>query len=186
VNTINGVEYVGLDIGTEESGLAVLRPTGWPHVMVLPNEKLIDLARSITTMAECRVGFEGFQNYGFPPSKALINSIFWAGRLWQVFTDRGVPPVSVPRTKIKLELLGVATGNDAAIRRRIISIYGGDKAIGTKTEPGPLYAVTSHGWQALAVALVFAKLDGGLPADAFGPVFPDGVVGKRVGRRRGR
>jgi len=35
-------------------------------------------------------------------------------------------------------------------------MYGGtrDAAVGTKKTPGPLYGVSGHAWQALAVAVV--------------------------------
>ncbi len=45
---------------------------------------------------------------------------------------------------------------DSLVRQRLIEIHGGDRAsaVGTKKQPGPLYGVSSHAWQALAVAVV--------------------------------
>jgi hypothetical protein len=48
---------------------------------------------------------------------------------------------------------------DSLVRNRLIEIFGGTKeaAIGKKASPGPLYGVSSHAWQALAVAVVVAE-----------------------------
>ncbi len=52
------------------------------------------------------------------------------------------------------EAAGVITGNMGTVM-----IFGGTKeaAIGKKASPGPLYGVSSHAWQALAVAVVVAE-----------------------------
>lgn len=48
---------------------------------------------------------------------------------------------------------------DALVRNRLIEIFGGTKeiAVGKKATPGPLYGVSGHAWQALAVAVVVAE-----------------------------
>ena len=45
---------------------------------------------------------------------------------------------------------------DALVRQRMIEMHGGSRAlaVGTRAQPGPLYGVTSHAWQALAVGVV--------------------------------
>ena len=52
---------------------------------------------------------------------------------------------------------------DSLVRQRLIEMFGGDRktAQGTKKEPGPLYGVASHAWQALAVAVVAGMEAGG-------------------------
>ena len=58
-----------------------------------------------------------------------------------------------------LDVTGKGT-RDSLVRQRLIEMHcGKTAAIGKKATPGALYGVTSHAWQALAVAVVAAQLD---------------------------
>jgi len=55
---------------------------------------------------------------------------------------------------VKLHLCKVSQAKDMHIRQALIDMYGGkDAAIGKKATPGPLYAVKSHAWAALALGI---------------------------------
>lgn len=63
------------------------------------------------------------------------------------------------RTKIKLHLLGKASGDDKAVTQAILSRFGDTMkaAKGTKKSPGPLHGIAGHAWAALAVAIYHAE-----------------------------
>ncbi len=67
----------------------------------------------------------------------------------------GAPSMWMTRSQVLTELHVSGGSRDAQVRARMIELHGGSKesAVGTKREPGPLYGVTSHAWQALGVAV---------------------------------
>lgn len=72
-----------------------------------------------------------------------------------------VPMVWMYRRDV-LATLGVSGGGrDAKVRAVCIEEHGGDarRARGSKAEPGPLYGVSSHAWQALGVVLAARRMD---------------------------
>lgn len=84
------------------------------------------------------------------------------GRLWQMGIVAGVPVSLMYRTEVLrwLDLLGISGNRDSAVTRELISRFGGSTASevkGTKNNPGPLYGISGHAWQALAVAEAHAE-----------------------------
>ena len=79
-----------------------------------------------------------------------------SGRFWQVADDEdvlGLPPVYMPRREV-CSALGVAgKGKDSQITAVMVEIHGGSMkaAKGTAKDPGPLYGVKGHAWQALGL-----------------------------------
>lgn len=99
---------------------------------------------------------EDFVPYGKSLGHESMQTIKAIGVLTFVLQTAGVPVLLIPRPEIKLHLCGTRTAKDADVRDALIHRYGPgrDKAVGTKKQPGPLYGITSHGWAALAVAVV--------------------------------
>lgn len=63
-----------------------------------------------------------------------------------------------PRRRVKKVLLGKDKGGDPQIRAAGIAWFGGkDEAIGKKAAPGQLHGMKEHEWQALGVALAYAR-----------------------------
>ena len=95
------------------------------------------------------------QSYGISGGSLLQTSEV-VGRLQQRALDLGLP-VSLHYRRDVLRFLDVTgRGNrDSLVRMRLIEMHGGTRAaaIGLKASPGPLYGVSGHAWQALAVAL---------------------------------
>ncbi len=95
----------------------------------------------------------------------MLDTAWAAGRLeaWaqSMGADWGVHTLT--RREV-LRNLGVMSGKgsaDARVRAACIADHGGTQraAVGVKREPGPLYGVTSHSWQALGLVLAWLEMD---------------------------
>lgn len=90
----------------------------------------------------------------------LLRTAEVCGRLFQAAVVGSAYEVHyLPRREV-CRVLGISgKGKDAQVREVMIEIHGGDKAaaVGTKKAPGPLYGVSGHAWQALAVAVAWAR-----------------------------
>jgi hypothetical protein len=62
---------------------------------------------------------------------------------------------SLKRHHIKGIICGNSRAKDTNIRRALIDMWGGDAA--TK-KGGPLHGISTHAWQALAVAVAYTKV----------------------------
>lgn len=105
---------------------------------------------------------EWIQNQGMSVGQTTFHTCRWVGRFEQAAIDGGLPFQLVYRGDVKLHICGAARANDTNIRRAICDLYphtgGGAKPWkGTKEQPGPLFGVTTHQWQALAVGLTFQE-----------------------------
>jgi hypothetical protein len=94
--------------------------------------------------------------YGRSALADLCDTIRWEGRFIQAADPLTV--VQVPRQTIKRGICGVATASDKDVRDALIQRWGGKDAVRKTTKkdprpPGPLAAVTSDAWAALALAV---------------------------------
>lgn len=89
--------------------------------------------------------------------KEVYETIVWTGRFAEAWVcTGGRAPCWVTRPEVLVKLFGRTKGfKDKDVRQACIERYGGrpKEAIGTQLNPGPLYNVASHGWQALGLAL---------------------------------
>ncbi len=150
---------VGIDPGTEQSawveiqlpGLTVLRRE------ILPNEEVVEYLRD--TLAEY-IAIEMIACYGMSVGAEVFETCVWIGRMIEARRDATLYPVArVFRREVKMALCGSVRAKDANVRQALIDLYGPgkDKAVGLKASPGPLYGVRKDMWQALGVAVTFAK-----------------------------
>ena len=101
---------------------------------------------------------EEIKSYGMPMGDTTIQTIIWIGRFIEVWTPSEMN--LIPRKTIVTFLCGSSRAKDSNVRRRILDLFpqtGGGKepAIGTKSQPGPLFGVKSHSLSALAVGLAY-------------------------------
>jgi len=98
------------------------------------------------------VAIERVQSCGVAGA-SLLRTAEVGGMLHQCASNLGLDVVWLYRREV---LRGLDVAGKALARQRLIEIHGGDRtsAVGTKKAPGPLYGVSSHAWQALAVAVV--------------------------------
>jgi len=149
---------VGIDPGPEKCGFAVY-DAGDKKVIESHKAMPVEEALRNIDIYSGRAGLvaiERVQSYGIAGS-SLLRTSETVGRLWQCSEDLRLPTVLIYRREVLRGLDVTGKGNrDALVRERLIEMHGGErrKAQGTKKEPGPLYGVSSHAWQALAVAVV--------------------------------
>lgn len=157
---------LGIDPGPAHCGMTLYRSdpgVAFGACSERPLGEVLDLLPFLHATGCSAVAIERVQSYGISGPDLLATSEV-VGRLWQRAADSGLDVYLVPRRSV-LRALDV-TGNgsrDAVVRNRLIEMHGGttDKAVGRKANPGPLFGVTGHAWQALAVAVTVATSDAG-------------------------
>ncbi len=122
----------------------------------LPNQELAvmldssEILRSNTTLV-----IEMVKSYGSPIGDSVLETCVWIGRFiahWHYKHRR------IARPTILAWICKASRGNDSMIRQALIDRFGGDEAIGTKKNPGPLYGVKGDIWSALAVAVAYTEM----------------------------
>jgi len=155
---------IGIDPGPTTCGIVILDGTR------------VTLAHKAATVPEClhilrgtsvlegysnaTVAIERVQSYGIAGA-SLLQTAEVCGRLQQCAEDSGHMTLLFYRREVLRALDVTGKGSrDAVVRQRLLEIWGGDpKALkGTKRDPGPLYGVAGHAWQALAVAVVAREI----------------------------
>lgn len=140
---------LAIDPGTTQSGWVLMDGREVLASGVNVNEYVVGL---VVGSGTSRLAIEYFEPRGMSVAQESIDTVFWSGRFAQA-SHKPEAVELIQRRRVKSHICGSQKANDANIRRAIIDLYGGDSAIGKKASPGPLYGVTSHAWQALAVAL---------------------------------
>ena len=146
---------LAIDPGPIESGWVHL---GWSFKDSLP--KIIDAGVSrnedllgAVEYHDGHLAIEKVVSYGMSVGAEVFETVYWSGRFAQAFHSPD-KVIRVPRLDVKLHLCKVSQAKDMHIRQALIDMYGGkDAAIGKKANPGPLYAVKSHAWAALALGI---------------------------------
>lgn len=146
---------LAIDPGTEQSGWCLYHPErGILGAGVKPNDVMLcEIRHSCADM----LALEMVASYGMAVGKDVFETVRWIGRFQQAW-KRPDDAMLVYRRDVKLHLCNSAKAKDANIRQALLDLFprtGGGKTpqVGTKTQPGPLYGVSSHAWSALAVAI---------------------------------
>ena len=96
------------------------------------------------------VAIERVQSAGISGASLLQTSEV-VGRLQQRALDCGLRVRLVYRREVCAALHVSGAAKDAQVRQRMIEMHPG--GTGTRKNPGPLYGVSSHAWQALGLAV---------------------------------
>jgi len=147
---------LAIDPGTTQSGWIRFHdglPAGGG---VWSNGELLDLIAE--DRAHDVLAIEMIAGQGMAVGMETFRTVWWIGRFAEAwYRATGVLPREVFRRDVKLHLCGNARAKDKNIRQALVDRYGGEggkeAAFGRKASPGPLYGVTSHAMQALAVAV---------------------------------
>lgn len=101
------------------------------------------------------LAIEQIRGFGVMASDALFDTCCFSGMLCEAFGEHRT--AWIPRKKAAAHICGVGgISKDQFVREALIARFGGkDKAIGKKSNPGPLYGITGHLLPALAVALTY-------------------------------
>ena len=148
---------LAIDPGSETHGLVFV--DGGEVVNALNGATMDAALSSINAVAngypDTLVAIERVQSFG-KTNADLIRTSENVGRLQQRALDCGLRVVLLYRREVLAALDVTGKGNrDALVGQRLIEMNGGTRkvAYGTKKAPGPLYGVTGHAVQALAVAV---------------------------------
>lgn len=144
---------LAIDPGTTESGFVFVLDGRVIESGVEPNEAIL---RRIQHHGG-KLAIEMIASYGMAVGREVFETCVWIGRFVQAYRDPAAVKL-VYRRDVKLHLCGSPQAKDPNIRQALLDLFprtGGGKTpqIGTKSQPGPLYGVSSHAWAALAVAV---------------------------------
>lgn len=156
------MKILAVDPGTLKSGVVIYNATTNTVEAkgIISNEEVIDWI--------CRSNYnqlvvERVLSYGMPIGKSTIETIEWIGefRAWAKIGQ--IDYYLLPRKDVKLILCGSMRAKDANIIQAVKDHFpatggGKDPYKGTKKQPGHLYGIASHMWQALALAVAFNSL----------------------------
>ena len=98
-------------------------------------------------------------SYGMPVGAEVFDTCLWIGRFIEAW---GGPYTLMFRKTVCGIICGSARAKDSNVRQAVIDLFprtGGGKRpqIGIKAKPGPLYGLRDDEWQALALALAYAR-----------------------------
>lgn len=149
---------LGIDPGTDQSGFAVYDPEG-RRVLRSGVRANAEIYGEIHSPDIGHVAIEMIASYGMAVGREVFETCLWIGRFSRECERTGIDHSFVFRKDAKLHFCGSTKAKDANIRQAILDQFersGGGKTpqIGTKSNPGPLYGVSSHAWPALAVAML--------------------------------
>lgn len=143
-------DVLAIDPGNEESALLHWRNGQIVHFEHSPNEQILALLRANWPNAPLVI--EQIKSYGMAVGQSVFDTCVWIGRFWEAYTGQKV--VLVPRKTMVTHHCNNPRGNDSNVRQAIVDRFGGkEKAIGKKSNPGPLHGVSGDCWSALAIAL---------------------------------
>ncbi len=155
----------GIDPGTVESGYVVFNSENMQVVDsgVVGNEELLDKTTWVDADIVC---IEMVASYGMPVGQTTFETVLWIGRFVQMCVTKNKEYQLLYKKKdINPTLCFSNKAKDANIRQAILDLFpasGGGTVPqkGTKTNPGPLFGVSSHAFSALAVALTYSIQNG--------------------------
>lgn len=142
---------LAIDPGSTQSAFCYYSPKANPPTLsagILPNIEVIDL---IQRFSDVELVIERMGSYGMPVGVEVFDTVHWSGRFHQAHF--GITRL-IYRGDVKIHLCGTKKANDAAIRQRLIDLFG---APGTKKAQGFTYGLARDTWQAFALALTASE-----------------------------
>jgi len=151
----------GIDPGTVESGYVMFNSENIQVVGsgVVGNEELLQMSSWDDANIVC---IEMVASYGMPVGQTTFETVLWIGRFVQYSVSKDIEYRLLYKKKdINPTLCFSNKAKDANIRQAILDLFpatGGGTVPqkGTKSNPGPLFGVSSHAFSALAVALTYS------------------------------
>lgn len=153
------MKVLAIDPGPEKCGLVIYDHMTRRVILSLNNEPVEAVLDRIAARAPGEyqlLACERVQSYGIAGGSLLLTAEVF-GRIRQEAKHADVPFAGIYRREVLKSLDIAGRGNrDSLVRARLIEMHGGHRAaaVGKKAQPGPLYGVSGHAWQALGVAAV--------------------------------
>ena len=157
---------VAIDPGSEKSGYAIYQGRDLPIIDFkadCPNETLISHIISHRSKLNSDFTFViemiGHYGTGMSVGKDVFHTCVWIGRFIEGIEAyyRGKSKL-LKRTPVKLALCGSIKAKDSNVNQFILDYFpqtggGATPSKGVKKNPGPLFGMTAHAIQALAIAV---------------------------------
>lgn len=156
---------LAIDPGNMESAYTIYQDGNIFRTDKIPNYDLIHRVRRFEYDV---MAIEMIASYGMPVGKTVFETCLWIGRFIQLAVDRDILVRKVYRKDVKMFLCSSMRAKDGNIRQAIIDRYpatGGGRTpqVGVKSNPGPLFGVSSDMWASLGVAITFDETNCGEP-----------------------
>lgn len=152
------MKLIAIDPGTEASGLVVMdgrrvvESSHEPNAQLLLRLRVEGILDRLMPVVACEM--VGHYGTGMPVGREVFETVEWIGRFREAQEARSGLFIRVYRREVKTHLCGSVRAKDANVRQALLDLYGGKEiAVGRKQSPGPLYGVSGHAWQALAVGV---------------------------------
>lgn len=147
---------LAIDPGTTESGFVLWDGSVLAFGM-MENQSIVNTMRNAQRWNPDIVAIEMVACYGMAVGKEVFETCLWIGRMIE---RSPAPHHLIYRRDVKIHLCGTAKAKDGNVRMALLDRFGGkEKAVGKKSNPGPLYGISGHLWSALAVADYAASLN---------------------------
>lgn len=110
-----------------------------------------------------RCVIEMVASYGMAVGKDVFETVYWIGRFSEVWdANHTTAHQRMFRKDVKMHICQSMRAKDSNIRQAIIDMYppvggGALPQRGTKSNPGPLFGVSSDMWAALGVAITYSE-----------------------------
>jgi len=149
-------QIIAIDPGTVKSGYVILNGKHVVSGAVMPNKELRSYLMTVCCDLD-RCVIEMIASQGMAVGIETFETCVWIGRFMEVFGDARCDRIY--RRDVKLYLCGSSRAKDPNVWQAVLDRYGATKAlaVGKKKSPGPLFGVTSHQRQALAVGVCWLE-----------------------------
>lgn len=152
-----------VDPGYEQSALVIYDGVSVLEHVTEPNAALLQRISDRTRSSSETLVVEQMASFGMPVGAEVFETVHWAGRFIQAWTGYRPPLMPWDRIKrhvVKDRLCGNQRAKDAHIRQALLDRFGPGKAkaIGLKSDKGPLYGLHGDEWSALSVAVTWWDL----------------------------
>lgn len=137
----------GIDPGPERSAFVLFDGERASDPLYDVNHRILDY---IVTRSYDQMAIEWVNCYGRNVGQAVFGTACWYGRFWERCEQ---PRTRMIRPEVCAQLVGDPRAKKPQVNAYLRDRFGGRDAKGTKKNPGPLYGVSGHCWDALAVAV---------------------------------
>lgn len=152
---------LGIDPGTSESAVVVYDPElrVIHRTATYPNQEMVEY---LGMGGSELLAVEMIASYGMAVGREVFETCVWIGRFVEAWAGEFR---MVYRKEVCKHICGTPHAKDPNVRRALLDLFpasggGATPQVGTKSNPGPLFGISSHLWSALAVAITAAETEG--------------------------
>jgi hypothetical protein len=156
------MQILALDPGPEQTGWVLFDGESVRDCGVMKNADMLSRVQAPwlpwpTPSDRPELAIEMIASYGMPVGREVFETCVWIGRFVQAWHSPDAVRL-VYRRDVKLHLCGSSKAKDPNVRQALLDLFprtggGATPQVGTKSQPGPLYGVSTHAWPALGVAI---------------------------------